>query len=265
MSEQDRVVKSSVERFNTVDTKEQALVKHEFAKKRKRSEASSQEIRIEHVAGDIEEVERAAKRADHVMEAMAASDEDCTIQYGTYNIPMKVTSIHHRDDEPVYKVANSSKYSTDPAPWMLPENLVIKTQRQDFNESVFALEGDVYSRLSGFQGRLIPNYYGVVGFQYGGKTVCAYMFEEVNGIPLTRHPWTESNRVEIGNRIRQAYEELSEAQVIHGDIEPRHIFVKEGRIVLIDFDQAIICKSKKEAESQNNVDLMLLLEGIGLI
>ncbi|OAL57082.1 hypothetical protein IQ07DRAFT_582338 [Pyrenochaeta sp. DS3sAY3a] len=142
----------------------------------------------------------------------------------------------------------------------LPRKLIIKTQSSECHENIFEIEGEVYKRLSRHQGRLVPRYFGVGDFHYGGETVRAHIIEQVIGTPLTEYTEAMWINFDIKEKISQAYKQLSQECIIHGDIEARHIFVtgSKKRLELIDFDLAEISSSKENAEMQNEIDMKVL-------
>ena len=163
-------------------------------------------------------------------------------------VPLRIQSVEHKDDQSVYKVTNDL--------WkLLPHKLVIKTRPSNSDAyDMFDMEGRVYSRLSDFQGRLIPRYFGVAKLHHAKMTVDAHVIEQVDGTPLTEFAGDVS---ELKTKIFKAYSQLSKEGVIHGDVALRHIFVvgPQQTLTLIDFGLAVISEDTSEAESQNSADV----------
>jgi predicted Ser/Thr protein kinase len=214
------------------------------------------------------------------MEATSDDFQDCSIQFQTYKIPVKIQSVHrsvhHGQEQFVYEATHglctlpnflpgflptmirNGLNNLLPRDWVLPRKIIIKPQYDGYTS---AIEGEVYSRLLYLQGRLIPRYYGVWDFHHAGEIVRAHVIEQVDGAPVTDYTQEAWTQYEFKDKISQAYKYLARGCVIHGDIEARHILVTEQKtLILIDFDLAEISEDQKEAEKQNEVDLKVFYE-----
>jgi RIO-like serine/threonine protein kinase len=186
------------------------------------------------------------KVTNHMSGGYERPRDECTMHIDPFILPMKINSIYYGENRWVYKVTCD----------IIPEKEY--SGRKFIIKPMCSIEVDIYTRLSKLQGRLVPKCHGVGDFQYGGKTLRAVMLEHADGVPLTDFTRNEcSDGHEMKAMIFQAYDELSQHCVVHGEAEERHILVDKQRkaITLIDFDWGEIHDSEESAAEQNRIDL----------
>lgn len=68
---------------------------------------------------------------------------------------------------------------------------------------------------------------------------------------------------EVEDRISEAYDNLHELGVIHGDIQPHHVLVlRDGSIRIIDFDNSYIAPIDSELVEYENEEIENMFNGL---
>jgi predicted Ser/Thr protein kinase len=197
---------------------------------------------------------------------------NCTLRLAWLAIPVKIRPIRHSQENHTYQLVNTwqplqlifllvilvrhaLQHGLPPGLWILSQRFILKTQNPDNDIRLFARESEIYGRLAPLQGRLIPRYYGIVKVRIGGKLYDAHLLEQLDGTPLTDYAQAHESLSTLEDKTFQAFEELSQAGIVHGDAETRNILVVDGDIKLIDFELAEVYDSKQDAQRQNQIDL----------
>jgi RIO-like serine/threonine protein kinase len=99
---------------------------------------------------------------------------------------------------------------------------------------VFAMknECEVYTRLKGLQGKLIPRLL-FCGEAWGFYILATSLIDGKHPESLSKHQ----------AKLTEVVKELEKEKVVHGDIKPANVIVKtDGSLWLIDFSHAVFLK-----------------------
>lgn len=117
-------------------------------------------------------------------------------------------------------------------------------------KNLFCKETEAYSRLRSLQGHCIPTFYGTTEFDETAPTtvldtcVRGILLEYIDGFSLedveADSPIAIGNP-HIGQRVFGIFSKVAEMGILHNDVRPANVMVRnDGRVFLLDFAQAIL-------------------------
>jgi predicted Ser/Thr protein kinase len=137
----------------------------------------------------------------------------------------------------------------------LPDNVFLKLKVDD-QSFAFNIEKKVYTAYAyeHLQGDLIPCYYG----EASCESVPGIVMSEAKGKTLDSLSLEEQTQALAA--IKDGYNKLTEAGIIHGDPQPYNVFYHDGHVMFIDFDCASLNEEREEVILLNQGDYESLKE-----
>lgn len=120
--------------------------------------------------------------------------------------------------------------------WFLPSTVILKKRKLDWDDE-FETEKRIYHHLKPLQGTFIPKFYGEAIYDGSPALVLSKICgQRLHDIDFDTRPEADDPIFEA--KVEEAFKALTEYGVIHGDSELHNIFEVEGRVMIIDFEQA---------------------------
>ncbi|WQF76306.1 Putative protein kinase [Colletotrichum destructivum] len=104
-------------------------------------------------------------------------------------------------------------------------------------------ENDLYDRLQPIQGTHVPVCLGsvdlVLPYYYDSDVFEHFLFLSWAGLPLFDFI-NRTTKVDIVNKVTEAYKRIHRLHILHHDAEPRNIMYdpKSGNVMIVDFERA---------------------------